>query len=438
MKKILLTFAMIAIVIMGRQITTTFASSPTVRVSGRNALAITVRSQALVIDHTTVDITAVPQQYIEAAKNDLNIYYGHTSHGSQLMYGMDGLVSFANGGGLGLSLPQDIFEGLYVRETSPDAGYYPTWVDNTRNYLGIPDPVTGRGTDHPEINVVIWSWCGQVSSISEQDLLYHYLLPMTQLESDYPDITFVYMTGHSDGSGDDPVTSNLHARNQQIRQYAIDNNKVLYDFYDIELYDPDGTYFGDQNVDDGCNYDSGNWCTEWQSSHTEGVDWYSVDCAHSQSINCNQKAYAAWWLWARLAGWNEQPDLSSSSKSASQSAVQVGDTLTYTIQIINDTGVLTNTLSLTDTIPAGLAYIPGSLLASSGTADESNAPTLSWTGVLTPTPEISVTYAVTVTVVTPQAITNTAILQIPGYESISRSATIIANGYQVYLPLIRR
>jgi hypothetical protein len=26
--------------------------------------------------------------------------------------------------------------------------------------------------------------------------------------------------------------------------------------------------------------------------------------SHSQPLNANQKAYAAWWLWARLAGWD--------------------------------------------------------------------------------------------------------------------------------------
>jgi hypothetical protein len=49
----------------------------------------------------------------------------------------------------------------------------------------------------------------------------------------------------------------------------------------------------------------GNWATEWQTSHTEGEDWYSCSSAHSQPLNANQKAYAAWWLWARLAGWED-------------------------------------------------------------------------------------------------------------------------------------
>jgi len=48
----------------------------------------------------------------------------------------------------------------------------------------------------------------------------------------------------------------------------------------------------------------GNWATEWQDSHTEGVDWYNCPSAHSQPLNANHKAYAAWWLWARLAGWD--------------------------------------------------------------------------------------------------------------------------------------
>jgi len=317
MKKVQLAFCILAILFTGGQLTTTVASKLTVdSLFVGNSLVLGAQTQLLIIDHNTVDITAIPQSWIEQAKNTLHIYYGHTSHGSQLTTGMAGLVDFANGGGLGLSLPTDIFAGLPIVETSPDAGYYPEWVNNTTTYLGTPDPSTGRGTAHPDTNVVIWSWCGQVSNISEQDLIDHYLLPMTQLEINYPGITFVYMTGHSEGSGE---TSNLHIRNQQIRQYAIDNHKVLYDFYDIELYDPDGNYFGDKAVNDNCDYDSGgngsrdaNWCYEWQNSHTEDVDWYSVSCAHSQSLNCNQKAYAAWWLWASLAGWDSsapQPDL---------------------------------------------------------------------------------------------------------------------------------
>ncbi|MEJ2507811.1 MAG: T9SS type A sorting domain-containing protein, partial [Ignavibacteriaceae bacterium] len=43
---------------------------------------------------------------------------------------------------------------------------------------------------------------------------------------------------------------------------------------------------------------------DWQNSHTENIDWYNCSTAHSQSLNGNLKAYAAWYLWASLAGWD--------------------------------------------------------------------------------------------------------------------------------------
>ena len=67
-------------------------------------------AEPIIVDHTCTDITFIPQSAIEAAKANLHIAYGHTSHGSQITTGMAGLVGFANGGGLGLALPADIFD----------------------------------------------------------------------------------------------------------------------------------------------------------------------------------------------------------------------------------------------------------------------------------------------------------------------------------------
>jgi hypothetical protein len=171
-----------------------------------------------------------------------------------------------------------------------------TWADRTRTYLAANN----------DVNVIVWSWCGQVSSATEADIN-TYLTLMSALEADFPQVKFVYMTGHLDGTG---LTGNLHLRNEQIRSYCTTNNKILYDFADIESYDPDGVYYGDKIPDDNCDYDSDgngsrdrNWANEWQSAHTEGVDWYYCTAAHSRPLNGNMKAYAAWWLWARLAGW---------------------------------------------------------------------------------------------------------------------------------------
>lgn len=266
-----------------------------------------VSGGTLIVDHACTDITKIPEWAILQAKATLHIAYGHTSHGGQLTDGMHYLVNFANGGGKGLSLPEDIFAwnnggldgalDLHDHAMTGDVGSYPDWVNKTRAYLDDP-----QGAD---VNVVMWAWCGQVSlRYNENALLTEYIIPMTELEADYPDVTFVYMTGHLDHGRD----ANNKAANQIIRDHCRANGKVLYDFADIESYDPDGTYY--PFADDDCSYYAsrtgallGNWAREWQNSHTLGVDWYQSGAAHTESLNDNQKAYAAWWLFARLAGW---------------------------------------------------------------------------------------------------------------------------------------
>jgi hypothetical protein len=251
----------------------------------------------------------IHESAIIAAKNTLHIAYGHTSHGSQLIDGITALGPFMTASG---STP-----GLYAWNDGPLSGaldiddYFTgndlgnpdrtTWASLTRTYLNNPA--------NSDVNVVMWSWCGQVSSSTEEDIN-TYLTLMNDLEFDYPDVTFIYMTGHLDGSG---VDGNLNQRNNQIRQYCETNDKVLYDFADIESYDPDNNYYLDRGATDGCEYDTnadgnpygdGNWATGWQNTHALNTDWYSCSCAHSVAVNCNKKAYAAWWLWARIAGWD--------------------------------------------------------------------------------------------------------------------------------------
>jgi hypothetical protein len=251
------------------------------------------------IDHNCTDLTSIPSEWITSARENLHIAYGHTSHGSQLATGMTGLIGFKgdsygwnNGGSNGALDLHDYFVSGDLG--NPDRT---TWNVRTRDYLAVDT----------DVNVIIWSWCGQVSTSTAADIT-SYLNLMDALESDFPDVKFVYMTGHLDGGG---LTGNLHMRNEQIRDFCNTNKKILYDFADIECYNPDGLYFGDKKANDACAYDTdgdnildGNWAIEWQSSHTQGADWYSCSSAHSQPLNANQKAYAAWWLWARLAGWN--------------------------------------------------------------------------------------------------------------------------------------
>ena len=235
------------------------------------------------IDHNTTDLSIIPSEWLNKARSDLHIAYGHTSHGSQITDGMTGLVSFSgsdyawNNGGTNRAL--DLHD--YAMPGDLGNPNYTQWATETRSYLSV----------NPDVNVIIWSWCGQVSSATEADID-TYLSLMTKLERDFPGVTFVYMTGHLDGTG---VTGNLHRRNEQIRNYCTANHKFLYDFADIESYDPDGEYYTDKWANDGCYYDDdsngsleSNWAIRWQDSHTEGEDWYSCGAAHTQPINAHR------------------------------------------------------------------------------------------------------------------------------------------------------
>jgi len=113
------------------------------------------------------------------------------------------------------------------------------------------------------------------------------------------------MTGHVD-HWDDAANK---AANRAIRDYCRENNKILYDFADIESYDPGGaTNYMELNANDNCDYSNGNWAINWINANP-GHELTTLanncsSCAHSQTLNCILKGRAVWWLWVRLAGWN--------------------------------------------------------------------------------------------------------------------------------------
>ena len=117
------------------------------------------------------------------------------------------------------------------------------------------------------------------------------------------------MTGHLNGSGAD---GNLNRRNEQIRAFCRKNGKTLYDFADIESYDPDGAVnYMALGASDSCDYRQNgvakNWADDWIKKNPNHDIALPGSAAHSKPLNGALKGRAFWWMMARLAGWNGKP-----------------------------------------------------------------------------------------------------------------------------------
>jgi hypothetical protein len=125
-------------------------------------------------------------------------------------------------------------------------------------------------------------------------------------EAQHPDKTFIYWTTSLSRSIGTEVSDDF---NNQMRAYAINNNKVLFDVADILSHDPEGQPCYDNR--DGIPYDNGN---KSENYADDGQNYLAI-CQHytteidgghlgSTSAGKIRVAKAFWVLMARIAGWD--------------------------------------------------------------------------------------------------------------------------------------
>jgi hypothetical protein len=268
----------------------------------------------------------IPESALSAARDNLHILYCGTSHSQQVMEGMRGLMQYKAGDGARFDFTTDGTKvagkldihyrganGTDLSNDGVDGSGHTAYFNGTVAYLDT----------HADVNVVMWSWC----SIEGHDVSI-YLDNFDELTALYRAggskgrtadnaVTFVWMTGYARGSdGDDPDASRSpYVNHKAIVDHCRANGYFCLDYWSQDVYD-----YGDDTYKPS---ESGNANVQhfnYQQSHTEGEDWFvcrnwssgavvypahtNDNQTYAQHITGNRRAYAAWWIWARIAGWD--------------------------------------------------------------------------------------------------------------------------------------
>jgi len=289
------------------------------------------RGAPLVIDHHCTVLAAIPLDAIQTAKDVCKWHFVRLSHGRQLTEGMSIIEAvdpfyaaiWPDAGG---SLPYVLNTlCIYSSPYAPDGYWSGSGIDITRSVL----------TGTPALNISAFSWCTELNTASAS-YVQNYLAAMQTLESEFPNVAFVYFTGSAQDSAG--YGYNRYLRNIQIRDFCVANNKVLYDFEDLDSwwYNPATLQWEHSTYE----YNGVTVPVE----HPNLVGDYAE---HTSYESCEQKGRAAWWMMSMLSGWTATTGVDDGSgDGASPEAPYKGLELSCYPNPFNPSTTITFTLAM--------------------------------------------------------------------------------------------
>jgi len=324
-------------------------------------------SQSFIAGHSVAKeevLRHIPVEFVNKARQELVIAYQHTSHGTHVTWGVFGLQDYKTGDTLLFGVSESPAPDTLEFRDRVMADYAPRGVDaadlsrdetafiqTTRNYLDAPE--------NASVNVVMWSWC----DIAGHNVANNYLPGMDSLISEYGPggtridtaegyrqvpVTFIRMTGHANVNANVGDTLRTKALADTIINYSMANQQYCLDYYSIDTHDMEDNYWEDAGDDGNSAAYGGDFYRDWQNSHELGEHYFENKESPggrvtygehtTQHITANRKAYAMWWILARIAGWDGSllvSDIQISS-AGDTSQVMTGDTLRFSATIVPD------------------------------------------------------------------------------------------------------
>lgn len=116
------------------------------------------------------------------------------------------------------------------------------------------------------------------------------------------------------------------------------------------------------------------------------------------------------------------PNLDSSRMSVNLVQADPGETLTYTIEIINEGASYSQTFHLENLVPEKISYILGTLTTTAGSVDDSNPQNLIWDGTIGTQQTITISYQALINPAVTGSIVNLFTLSAPGITPIQKHA----------------